>query len=223
MMMQMLVAGGIAPYTDGLRFVHALRRRGGWAAVDEAWKHPPTTTEQLLHVDKYLAHEPAESIDLPQPPPGAAYRSVYEDVLGEQGVRMAWEQWLPRSAAAVAASGWAGDRAVLYRASTTSEEVGQYALAWRVRFDSGSRSNPGALAQRAFRSLYLGLHSGEPGGHTSFCQDRPGLGPLVIARSSRDLVMVTGIYERRGEKVAARADCAQTSSWAAEILATGER
>ena len=50
-------------------FVNALRRRslakrgvagGGWDAVDEAWRSPPTTTEQLLHMAKYDAHEPAE-------------------------------------------------------------------------------------------------------------------------------------------------------------------
>ncbi|HEY2406505.1 MAG TPA: hypothetical protein VGI10_10915, partial [Polyangiaceae bacterium] len=34
----------IAPYLDGLAFVNALRRRGGWAAVDAAWRRLPTST-----------------------------------------------------------------------------------------------------------------------------------------------------------------------------------
>ena len=46
-----------APYIYGTLFVHALRRRGGWDAVNRAWDDPPTTSEQILHVDKWLAHE----------------------------------------------------------------------------------------------------------------------------------------------------------------------
>ncbi|HEU4532888.1 MAG TPA: hypothetical protein VFS00_02175, partial [Polyangiaceae bacterium] len=49
----LLRASLIAPYLDGLLFANALRRRGGWAAVDRAWRRPPATTEQLLHPDKY--------------------------------------------------------------------------------------------------------------------------------------------------------------------------
>src|SRR5262249_57338089 len=46
-----------APYVYGTPFVHALRRRGGWDAVNAAWDDAPTTREQILHVDKWLAHE----------------------------------------------------------------------------------------------------------------------------------------------------------------------
>src|SRR3989304_6057770 len=37
------------PYDQGLQFVRALFRQGGWAAVDAAYLDPPTTTEQILH------------------------------------------------------------------------------------------------------------------------------------------------------------------------------
>ena len=42
---------------DGLRERVAAQR--GWAAVDAAWNALPTTTEQILHVEKWRAHEPA--------------------------------------------------------------------------------------------------------------------------------------------------------------------
>jgi hypothetical protein len=54
----------VAPYLYGTLFVHALRRRGGWEAVNRAWDDAPTTTEQILHVEKWLAHEPPLKVDL---------------------------------------------------------------------------------------------------------------------------------------------------------------
>ena len=33
-----LVSSLVAPYIDGLAFTNALRRRGGFAAVDDAWR-----------------------------------------------------------------------------------------------------------------------------------------------------------------------------------------
>ncbi len=49
---RVLRASLVAPYVDGVIFVHGLRRRGlakraddgGWSAVDEAWRTPPETT-----------------------------------------------------------------------------------------------------------------------------------------------------------------------------------
>lgn len=35
-------------YMVGARYVSALRLEGGWAAVDAAWRNPPTTTDELL-------------------------------------------------------------------------------------------------------------------------------------------------------------------------------
>ncbi|MEM8931763.1 MAG: insulinase family protein [Acidobacteriota bacterium] len=52
----------IFQYGDGLRFVRALRDRGGWAAVDEAWRQPPKTTAEILHPERYPA-EPSATIE----------------------------------------------------------------------------------------------------------------------------------------------------------------
>lgn len=40
-------------YGSGLKFVNWLRSKGGWAAVDQAWKNPPRSTAQVLHPDSY--------------------------------------------------------------------------------------------------------------------------------------------------------------------------
>jgi hypothetical protein len=42
-------------YGTGMRFTRALRERGGWPAVDRAWRTPPRTTAELYHPERYPA------------------------------------------------------------------------------------------------------------------------------------------------------------------------
>jgi hypothetical protein len=229
---RVLRASLVAPYVDGVLFVHALRRRGiargatdgGWSAVDAAWRSPPATTEQLLHLDKYDAHEPAEELTAPSAPAGAPWKAVYDDVFGEEGLRIAVEEWLPRKAAAVAADGWAGDRAVLYRQSAagdagTLDDESTFAIAWRIRFDAGSGDAKDAESAKAFRAIAVGLRPGQPAPPKSVCLEREALGPLVLLRSGRDIVFAAGPYRREGTRVSSRAHCAETLRWAGEMLA----
>ena len=53
----MLTESLSAPYTDGFAFVQERRHLGGWAAVDAAFRDLPVSTEQILHPEKYDAHE----------------------------------------------------------------------------------------------------------------------------------------------------------------------
>jgi len=129
-----LAVGLLAPYADGLRFVHAMRRQGGplgWRAVDQAWARPPVTTEQLLHLDKYAINE--LSIEVPTATSnalGASFKKTYDDVFGEQEGRIAFAEWMDVKASKKAASGWGGDRVTLY------EDGDKHAICWRVVFDS---------------------------------------------------------------------------------------
>ena len=53
------------PYTEGLDFILALNKSGGWAKINAAFSDPPTTSEQILHPDKYLTGEGAHTVTLP--------------------------------------------------------------------------------------------------------------------------------------------------------------
>ncbi len=46
------------PYTDGASLVRDLRASGGSAAVQAALHHPPTSTEQTIHPDRYPKEQP---------------------------------------------------------------------------------------------------------------------------------------------------------------------
>jgi hypothetical protein len=43
------------PYLEGLKFVIAAYRRGGWAALDRVHANPPRTTREILHPEEYFA------------------------------------------------------------------------------------------------------------------------------------------------------------------------
>ncbi len=138
---RVLQASLIAPYVDGFRFVQELRSRGGWGEVDKAYARLPASTEQLLHVDKYMANEPPLTVKTPALPRGGGVRD--QDVLGEQGMRMVFEQWSTNKIAAAAAEGWGGDRFVVGRRDASDgAEWGEHAA-------PGPRSRaPGGPAER---------------------------------------------------------------------------
>lgn len=137
-----LKRAALVPYVDGLLFVNELRRSGGWKLVDDAWADPPASTEQLLHPEKYAAREPWRQFAAP-PLPRPECTPIYEDVIGEQGLKILYEEWVPQADAEAAAEGWNGDHLSIYRCGQ------DYALFWRVAHDDASE---GARALEAFRA-----------------------------------------------------------------------
>ncbi len=83
----------LAPYLDGLSFVNELRRSGGWKLVDRTWTDPPQSTEQLLHPEKHAAKEGWRQFASPVAPKSGC-ELVYEDVVGEQGLKIVFEEWV---------------------------------------------------------------------------------------------------------------------------------
>ena len=96
------------PYTSGFLFVQTLYARGGYAALDEALRDPPASTEQVLHPEKYEAREAPREVRLPPLTPslGAEWSELSSGVVGEFELR----SLLPPPEAESAAAGWGGDR-----------------------------------------------------------------------------------------------------------------
>jgi hypothetical protein len=103
----------IFPYLGGLGFVEALRKASPWTRVDEVFKSPPESTEQVLHPEKYGKEPPIKITPAPLASLGAR-KELRRDVLGE----LEWRIWLgsklPEAVAEKAAAGWGGDRLVAY-------------------------------------------------------------------------------------------------------------
>jgi hypothetical protein len=114
----------VEPYLAGLAFARAVWNRGGPAALRDAWKAPPESTEQVLHPEKYFEREGPRKVQPSLKAPSGA-RLVSEGVLGELLLRTLVEE---RGGAAT--EGWAGDGWRLW------DVRGRTALAWRSEWDT---------------------------------------------------------------------------------------
>jgi len=99
---------GLGP---GRALAAQLRYLGGRAALASALRTFPQTTEQLLHVDKFLERERALPVALPTRAGGASL--VASETFGELDVRNVLQAFGLKGAAATAA-GWGGGRFALY-------------------------------------------------------------------------------------------------------------
>jgi hypothetical protein len=221
----MLKRSIVAPYVDGLSFTHALRRDGGWAAVDAAWKSLPLSSEQVLHPEKYKSREPPETVPMPPGPPGGPEAVLFHDVLGEQALRITFEEWVPRGTAVDAAAGWGGDQVAVFSAGE------QRAVAIRLRFDDEKEAvsaletwargalspelevrqadRPGPIVTREAAAKAI-----ERGG---VCRERQRRGPFAAVRVGRDLGVALGPYRRRTGVATSDTTCATGLRWADAI------
>src|SRR5947209_7321803 len=102
-------------YRDGLRFVEAMRRAKPPVSIDEVFRRPPASSEQVLHPEKYLAGEQPREVSLD----GEAFadegwRLTAATPLGEVGVRGLLMAGVSVEEARRAAAGWGGDRTFLF-------------------------------------------------------------------------------------------------------------
>ncbi len=216
----------VSAYVDGISLVHWARRRGGWAAVDALWAHPPTTTEQLLHPAKLLAHEVGDSIEIPVAPSKGPARVLYHDIEGEQSVRLVLEGWMPRSKAIQAASGWDGDRVAVFR------DGQRFAFAWHLRYDTTADAERGL---EAFARGMLATARADQSGHSdlvfigpeeartavkggSACRARRLAGPFALVRQGQDVAIVAGPYLRNQKGPRADGTCTAALKWARAVV-----
>ena len=99
---------GLGP---GRALAAELRYLGGGKAVVSALQTFPQTTEQLLHVDKFLEREQARPVPLPSQAGGL--HLVSSETFGELDVRNLLQAFAVPAAATVA-EGWGGGRIALY-------------------------------------------------------------------------------------------------------------
>jgi hypothetical protein len=129
-----LKVGLAYPYIGGPRLVSRLLKDKDISAVDALFKNPPTSTEQVLHLDRLFGGERDEPtrihIDKLRRllPDGA--RELDRNVLGELGTRILLKQFLGAAEAKKAAAGWDGDTYAAF------DVKGEIVLVWVTNWDS---------------------------------------------------------------------------------------
>lgn len=127
------------PYVEGSEFVGRLYQSGGYESVDEAYAEPPTSTEQILHPEKYLADERDE----PQWPEerdivsslGDGWEQARSDTLGEFDLRI----MLRENGATEpedGAEGWDGGRYAYYSDASGDTDLITVDTIWDTEADA---------------------------------------------------------------------------------------
>lgn len=138
----------IFPYTSGLRFSHELLKRGGYEEIDRAYKRPPSSTEEILHPEKYFSGEKDYKVfkesDLP-----TDKKIKFSDTFGEFFFSI-WLRYkgLTPGAATNASSGWGGDIIGVYEKSASA-----YGVHWITEWDTEKDAEEFFAAVRKVFSL----------------------------------------------------------------------
>lgn len=121
------------PYEEGMEFVSDLYRAGGFELVNRAFERPPSTTEQILHPEKFLRGEAGRPVG---PLPLSKGDTALEtDTLGELSTRILFERCATKDEARRAAEGWDGDRAFVFRTADGARGE-RLVSAWVSAWDS---------------------------------------------------------------------------------------
>ncbi len=99
------------PYEEGARFARKVFERGGNPALDEAYRNPPVSTEQILHPERYIERrDDPVRVRMPDVADamGEGWTSLESGAIGELDVRLVLNQFLPKNDANEAAAGWDG-------------------------------------------------------------------------------------------------------------------
>lgn len=149
-----LAEGLTFPYLRGAVFVAHLTNKGGWAAVDEAYRNPPLSTEQILHPEKYRDRpDPPQAIDIGQPPLPEGWREIGRNVVGEMQLEILLRKHGPRKAS----EGWDGDLVAVHEGPE-----GRRGLVWMLTWDAPEDPAEFAAAFLKSQTARLGPEATDP-------------------------------------------------------------
>lgn len=106
------------PYEGGYEFVQELVSRNGEAAVDEALRNPPLSTEQIIHPEKYYGErDDPIAVEVPDLTGtlGEEWEVINSDCLGELDVRLWFEEDLGLLTSREVSNGWGGNTIEYYQ------------------------------------------------------------------------------------------------------------
>ena len=141
-----MLAQLLFPYDAGFQFVTSLGGGlgGDYTRVNDAFRsNPPASTEQVMHIDKYTAHEGPMPVVAPDPAAalGTGWTQVSSTTMGEAMVGITLDGLGASGDTAAAAAGWGGDRLV---AASGPDDA--FALVWRLKWDTAADADEFATA-----------------------------------------------------------------------------
>src|SRR5262249_43541499 len=173
----------------GMVFCARLTNDGGWDALNEAYRRPPLSTEQVLHPEKYKAKpDPPTAIDLGKLDVGPGWKELGRNVVGEMQLGVL----LRRHGGKNAAAGWDGDRYAVFEGPD-----GRLGLVWLSTWDSEDEAREFLRGYVHFQTTKLGGDAPQPDVIADGLR-RPHKGCVLAAeRRGADVAVVEGFDEDR--------------------------
>jgi hypothetical protein len=175
------------PYIEGMTLVTKIHSAKGWEGVDEAFKKPPQTTEQVLHPEKFITNrdEPTE-VKLPniRKKIGRNWRLLDDNVMGELNIQILFDIFLGTWSSKKPSAGWDGDRYNVLK----NDKSGEMILVLKTVWDSGKDAEE-------FFSSYLRMLEKKYSLKTFKREDKPGFsrwnsaGLFIIVSKENDTVL----------------------------------
>lgn len=173
------------PYDDGLKFVRSRFQAGGFAEVDNAYRKPPVSTEQILHPELYIAGQGWVPPKLPDLAAATGCSKVATGTLGEFDMGEVLASQLTATDARRAAGGWNGDAFGVVRCGTS--------LGFAQRWQTDTAADAGRLIEALARwSRGWSGSTRAPDGDGRF-SGPTGSGRLVQGPSRVDVVLADDV------------------------------
>jgi hypothetical protein len=156
-----VVALLLFPYNQGFEFAEELYDEGGYELIDQAFSEPPTTTEQILHPEKYLEGEVGEEVTVIDPGAtlGGEWATTDLNAFGEYIISsLLVSENVDSGDAEDAAEGWNGDS---YTVAGLGDES---AVVWASSWDSDDDAEEFAQTLNQRESDRLGEDAEEADG-----------------------------------------------------------
>ncbi|WP_435005994.1 hypothetical protein P12x_003694 [Tundrisphaera lichenicola] len=174
----------IFPYLRGMVFCARLTNDGGWKALDEAYEHPPQSTEQILHPEKYRAQpDPPTEVDLGKLDAGEGWTEVGRNVVGEMQIAVLFR----RHGGKPVAAGWDGDCFAVFEGP--EEKLG---LVWLTTWDTEDDAREFARQYARFQTTKLGEGAKVPREFPDAIRRNRDESNFAVERRGQDVAVVEG-------------------------------
>jgi len=189
----------LSAYSEGIIFAATLYAKGGLKALDAAYDHPPRSTEQVLHPEKYGGDQDDEPTVFSGGDPTAAlgegWKLELANVMGEFETRSHLTELLGREEATRAAAGWDGSRYFF----CTHEKAPAF-FGMLTTWDSEGDAAEFAEAWARWASLRDGA-AREVARSDSGLTVRTKEGLVVVRRAGADVLVADGVPPDRVDAV----------------------
>jgi len=115
------------PYLKGLKFISYGKKIGGWKEIDKVYSHLPSSTEQVIHPEKFFLDRDDPSrvdLDFIEAQIKSPWEKIYEDVMGEFMTGQLLNLLDDRNEQQRGAAGWDGDKVKVFRRGSDLAWVG---------------------------------------------------------------------------------------------------